>query len=194
MYILDVNRTDRAWTPEQAWLLIKSLAANPSIRYNDLLLSDIYKSSFSRNTTNNNTTTSTGESTLQALEQAELITITSSTNGRPSSIKPGRPIFAAAFERLIEDRVLTARMDLAILSQLVKIETQAIEKCEAELNLLAQLHGSGSGTGGGRASLVVAELRPRVDWLLKKMGKAQMVVERYERESDLLKAVLKEEF
>lgn len=167
MYILDVDRTTRAWTPEQAWLLIKSLAANNSIRYNELLLSDTYKSS--------------GEATLQALEQAELITIVS-FNGRPQCIKPGKPVYTAAFKRLTEDRVLKARLDLAILSELTKIETQTIEKCEGELRLLADLPNR------------PAELHGRIKWLLAKLGAGQQKVERYDRESGSLKRVLQQEF
>ena len=185
MYILDVNRANnRAWTPEQAWLLIKSLATNPSIRYNELLLSDTYKSSGTGTSNNNNNTN--GESTLQALEQAELITITS-TNGRPSSIKPGRPVFAAAFKRLTEDHVLKARMDLAILSQLVQIETHAIEKCESELNLLAQFQLP-------HRSPLALELQSRLAWLLQKVRVAQDKLERYEGESKGLKEVLRRDF
>jgi hypothetical protein len=172
MYLLDINRATRAWTPEQAWLLIKSLATNPFIRYNELLLSDTYKST-------------NGESTLQALEQAELISIIS-VNGRPRSIKPGRPIFAAAFKRLTEDQVLTARMDLAILSELVKIETQGIEKSENELNLLLATL--------AHLPRQPPEVHGRVRWLLKKLGAAQEKVEGYERESGNLKKVLQHEF
>lgn len=169
MYILDANRANRAWTPEQAWLIIKSLAEKPCIRYNELLLSDTYKSG------------NGGEATLQALEQAELISIIS-TNGRPRSIKPGRPVFAAAFKRLTEDHVLKARMDLAILSELIKLETQGIEKCETELDLLAKLPRR------------PPEVHGRINWLLKKMSAGQDKVEKYERESGELKGILQREF
>ena len=168
MYILDANRGNRAWTPEQVWLIIKSLAKDPCIRYNELLLSDTFKSS-------------NGEATLQALEQAELINIIS-TNGRPRSIKPGRPVFSAAFKRLTNDHVLKARMDLAIFSELIKIETQGIEKCENELGLLAKLPHHPAETHG------------RIKWLLNKMKEGQEKVEGYERESGLLKGILKREF
>lgn len=169
MYILDANRANQAWTPEQAWLIIKSLAENPSIRYNELLLSDTYKSS------------SNGEAVLQALEQAELISITS-TNGRPHSIKPGRPVFTAAFQRLTADHVLQARMDLSILTELIKIETQGIDKYETELKLLAQLPHR------------PWEVRARTQWLLDKLSVGQRKVEKYERESGRLKGVLTREF
>lgn len=172
MYILDANHGNRAWTPEQAWLIIKSLAENPCIRYNELLLSDTFKQSGG---------SGNGEATLQALEQAELINIIS-TNGRPRSIKPGRPVFAAAFKRLTKDHVLKARMDLAILSELIKIETQGISSCENELTLLAQLPSRPSETHG------------RIKWLLDKLSVGQEKVEKYERESGELKGILRREF
>ena len=140
MYILDSG--PRKWTPEQAWLIVKSLASTDCLRYNELLLSDIFKSG--------------GEATLQALEQAELISIVSS-NGRPTSIKPGKPVYAAAFRQLTEDHVLKARLDLAILTQLIKVETAGIDKYEAELNLLGNLPGQPK------------EVRGRVRWLLGKL-------------------------
>ena len=140
MYILDSS--PRTWTPDQAWLIVKSLASTDSLRYNELLLSDIFKSG--------------GEATLQALEQAEMISIVSS-NGRPMSIKPGKPVYAAAFRQLTEDHVLKARLDLAIFTQLIKIETTGIDKYEAELNLLGNLPGQPK------------EVRGRVRWLLGKL-------------------------
>ncbi len=166
MYLLDSS--PRQWTPEQAWLLVKSLAHADSLRYNELLLSDIFKPP-------------AGESTLQALEQAEMITIVSS-NGRPTSIKPGKPVYAAAFRQLTEDRVLRSRLDLAILSTLVKIETTGIEKCEAELNLLGQLPGAPS------------EVRGRTQYLLDKLYAGHRKIEGYERESGGLKKVLQQEY
>ena len=165
MYILD--NSPRKWTPQQAWLLIKSLATAESLRYNEILLSDIFKSG--------------GEANLQAFEQAEMITIVSS-NGRPTSIKPGKPVYSAAFRQLTEDHVLKARLDLAILSELIKIETQGITKYEDELNLLGNLPGQPK------------EVRGRVKWLLGKLYASQDKVEKYETESGGLKKVLQQEF
>lgn len=165
MYILDSS--PRKWTPEQAWLLVKSLAASETLRYNEVLLSDIFKAG--------------SEDTLRALEQAEMITIVSS-NGRPTSIKPGKPVYAAAFKQLTEDHVLKARLDLAILSELIKIETQGINKHEAELNLLGNLPGQPQ------------EVRGRVTWLLGKLRAGQDKVEKYDEESGGLKKILQQEF
>ncbi|KAL8785424.1 MAG: hypothetical protein Q9213_003354 [Squamulea squamosa] len=171
MFILDIstssnNGATRSWTPEQAWLLIKSLASTPSLRYNELLLSDTFKSS---------------DGALLALEQFELITIVSQ-NGRPHSIKPGKPVYQAAFKQLVADRVLQARLDLAVLTQLIGIETKAIDKAEAELALLGGLPGQPIG------------VKSRVTWLLGKLQASQSKVEGWEREGKVLKEVLAKEY
>lgn len=169
--ILDIgtsssNGSSRSWTPEQAWLLIKSLARTPSLRYNELLLSDTFKSS---------------DGALLALEQFELITIVSQ-NGRPHSIKPGKPVYQAAFKQLVADRVLKARLDLAVLTQLIGIETKGIDKAEAELALLGGLPGQ------------PREVKSRVMWLLAKMQASQGKVEGWEKEGKALKEVLAKEY
>ncbi|KKY15193.1 putative protein rna12 [Phaeomoniella chlamydospora] len=167
MYLLEVDISSRNWSPEQAWLLVKQLSQSDRIRYNELLLSDIYKKN--------------GESTLQALEQAELITIVSS-NGRPYAIKPGKPVFQAAFRYLTSDAVLKSRLELALLAKLVGIENKNMEKYEMELRGLAELPGQ------------PRELIPRIKYLLGKCSTSQGKIEGWEREMGELKKVLGKEF
>lgn len=159
---------NRHWTAEQAWFLIKELAQKESLRYNEVLIDDMLKSG--------------GENVLRALEQAELISIHSSPSGRPSTIKPGKPVYHPAFKRLTEDRVLRSRLDLAILTNLTKIESATIDKCESELLLLSKLRSQPSQTTG------------RVNYLLAKMMTSQQKVEKYELEMKSLKKVLGEEY
>ena len=170
MYILDLPPT-HPWAPSQAWLLIKLLAATkPSsqgLRYNELLQNDLLKSS--------------PDATLQSLENAELISIIS-INGRPSAVKPGKPVYKAAFEKLVADEVLAARMDLEALKELTSVENKAIEKYEAELGLLGALPGA------------PGEVKPRVRWLLGKLKGSQDKVEGYEKEGGRLKRILGREF
>ena len=158
----------------QAWSLIKALAVaeNASLRYNEVLLDDIFK------------TSSAGgpDAVLQALEQAELISIVVSSTGRPHSIRPGKPVYSAAFQRLTEDRVLQSRLDLAILGELVKLESLGINACEAELKTLAELPKQ------------PYELAARVRYLLGKIQASQVKVEKWEGEQAALKGVLKSEF
>ncbi|KZF20614.1 hypothetical protein L228DRAFT_249385 [Xylona heveae TC161] len=167
MYIFGTESGQRKWTQEQAWLLIKQLAEKDSLRYNEVLLSDTYKSG--------------GEDALRALEQAELITIISA-NGRPYSIKPGKPVYQAAFKTLIGDRVLNSRLDLGILTELIKIETASIDKYEGELNRLGALPKQPS------------QLSSRISWLLDKIAGCQDRIMKYETDSVVLKKVLKTEF
>ncbi|KAJ9641950.1 mitochondrial escape protein 2 [Coniosporium tulheliwenetii] len=160
-------RRGAALDPEQAWHLIRTLAAKETLRYNEILLADTYKSG--------------GEKVLQALEQAELISIVS-VNGRPHSIRPGKPVYLPAFRLLHEDRVLRSRLDLALLNESIKLENASIEKYEAELRNLAELPKQ------------PAELAPRVKWLLGKVEASQAKVEGYESESNTLKKVLVSEY
>lgn len=166
MYLLDVDVSTRKWTPQQAWLLIKELAANETLKYNELLLNDLFKD---------------GEITLQALEQAELISITSQ-NGRPYGIKPGKPVYMAAFEYLTDDQVLKARLDLAILTQLIGIENKNVDKYESELKTLSCL------------PVTPSELKPRIKWCLDKAMASHAKVEKYEAQSGKLKKILAEKF
>jgi len=175
MYVIDTDRAPRKWSPEQAWHLIKNLAKEDSLRYNEVLLQPTFSSSLSSNTS------PTGESVLEALSQAELITITSS-KGRPQSIKAGKPVYQAAFKILTEDHVLKSRLDLAILTELSKIESKSIDKYETELGLLAQLPRQPK------------EVAPRIQYLLTKLAQSQQKVEAWEKEMGGLKKVLMMEY
>ncbi|KAL1306503.1 hypothetical protein AAFC00_005198 [Neodothiora populina] len=179
MFVLNGGGGDeRNWTPQQAWLLIRRLAktndasssnvnADQGLRYNEILLSDAYKTA--------------GDAALQALEQAELITIQSSA-GRPYAIKPGRPVYLPAFQQLVKDNVLRSRLDLAVLTESIKIENASVEAYERELHLLGELPKQPS------------EVTGRVQWLLEKLRISQDKIEKYEREAGGLKKTLMSEF
>lgn len=174
MYLLTVEKGDRKWTTEQAWYLVKNLASNPELRYNEVLLSNTFASSLSSSASN-------GEAVLEALSAAELISI-KTYKGRPQSVKAGRPVYQAAFRLLTEDKVLRSRLDLAILTELTKIETKNIDKYEAELSTLGSL------------PTQPREVGPRVQFLLGKLGASQTKVEGWEKEMGLLKGILMKEY
>jgi len=159
---------ERRWTPTQAWLLIERLALRDSLRYHEVLLTDVYK-------------VSDADAVLQALEQAELITIVSS-NGRPTAIRPGKPVYQPAFRLLTQDKVLKARLDLAILSEQIKSENAGVAKYEDELKLL------------GKLPKQPWELSARTQWLLTKLQASQEKIEKYEAESSQLKKILTTEY
>lgn len=174
MYLLAGDSGERKWSREQAWYLVKSLAENNGLRYNEVLLSTTFASSLSPSASN-------GENVLEALAAAELISI-KTHNGRPQTIKVGKPVYQAAFKSLTEDKVLRSKLDIAILTELSKVETKNINKYETELNMLASLPKQ------------PREVGPRVEYLLRKLAASQHKVEGWEKEVGVLKKVLATEY
>ncbi|KAI0137422.1 RNA12 protein-domain-containing protein [Xylariales sp. AK1849] len=177
MFLLTSNGHSSAdngkrWSVEQAWYLVKALASSESLRYNEVLLSNTFAFSLSA---------PDGESALEGLANAELITV-KNHNGRPQKITPGKPVYQAAFAQLKKDPVLLARMDLAVLTELTKIEGKNIDKAENELALLGSLPKQPAQAAG------------RVSYLLGKLEASQNKVEGYEKEMAGLKKVLNNEY
>ena len=166
MFLLS-GAEDRLWTTQQAWTLVKRLAGNEILRYNELLLAAPFSSG--------------GDKAIAALEQAELISV-QSPNGRPLSVKPGKPVYQPAFKRLVEDRVLAARMDLGLVGDAIGSENKSIDGCEQELRLLGELPKQ------------PGELHGRMEWLLAKIASSQRNIEGYEKESAGLKKILVSEY
>jgi hypothetical protein len=160
----------REWTAAQAWTLVRDLAAHEALRFNEVLLADAFKSGGGG-----------GEKALAALEQAELISIQSS-NGRPCSVRPGRPVYRRAFQALVSDNVLHAKMELGLVGDAVAGENRAIDRYEQELRLLAEMPRQ------------PAELYDRTRWLLANIAKSQRTIEDLERRSVGLKKILQTEF
>lgn len=177
MFLLTGGRTGndvngKRWSVEQAWYLIKSLASNDSLRYNEVLLNNTFASSM---------TVPDGESALEGLANAELISVKSS-KGRPQKIAPGKPVYQAAFRQLMSDPVLSAAMDLALLTELGKIEAKTIDKVENELALLGSLPRQPAQTAG------------RITYLLNKLDTSQRKVEAFEKEMATLKKTLNTQY
>jgi len=155
------------WTQEQAWTLVKTLASNPQVSYNGILLDPLFAQD---------------ETPLLELAQAELIAISSSAEGRPSVIKPGRPVFSAAFALLAGDTVFSAKMELGRLTFLAGEEKKTIEKAEEELARLKEL-----------PTPQAKELESRISYLLKKIQASQVNILRFDKEMDRVKTILKTE-
>ncbi|KAL7624323.1 mitochondrial escape protein 2 [Parahypoxylon ruwenzoriense] len=175
MFLLPGKTTsdgERRWSMEQAWYLVKKLASNESLRYNEILLHSTFAKSI---------TAPDGESALDGLANAELIMV-NSASGRPSSVTVGKPVYAAAFRLLTSDAALAAKMDFALLTELVKIEAKNIDKAETELALLGTLPKQPS------------QLAGRSAYLLAKIEGAQKKVDGYEKEMADLKKVLATEY
>lgn len=168
IFILRSDTENHQWTREQAWHLIKTLAnaKDGFLLYNKVLLSELFKDG--------------GEATLRALEQAELISV-GSVKGFPRWIKPGKPVYHAAFQRLIENKTLESRFDLMIIGRLIAQENKNISKYEEELKVLGSLPKHPQ------------ELASRIDWLLRKIQGAQSKILKYEYDSVALTKMLQSE-
>ncbi|PWY79798.1 cytochrome P450 [Aspergillus eucalypticola CBS 122712] len=165
MFVFDPDIESKQWSHEQAWHLIKTLAHSQdgTLPYNQVLLSDLFKEN--------------GEATLRALEQAELIAI-SSVNGCPDAVKPGKPVYRAVFKRLTENKTLSSRLDLDIVKQLLSSENKSIGKYEQELQVLGSLPKQ------------PRELSARIQWLLQKVASSQNKISQYEHESAILQKTI----
>ena len=175
MFLLGrTNDEERKWSTPQAWLLVKSLAETPTLRYNSILLSPTFSSSLTP-------TAKDGELALDSLAGTELISV-QFHQGRPQTIKAGKPLNQAAFAVLLKDRVLKAKMDIAVLSEMSKIETKSIENVESELALLGSLPKQTNETAS------------RVRYLLGKLDSSQRKISQFEGEMDGLKKILDKEY
>jgi hypothetical protein len=123
------------------------------------------------------------ESALRAMERTELITI-QYDQGHPVSIKPGKPLYEAAFQHLLGSTQCVASMDLRLYKAMIEIEASKIAQLETELkdiSIIAQssLAATDSTTLRKRASFLSAELSKRhdkIDAWSKKMDACQSVL------------------
>ena len=172
VYLLP-NKGDRKYSTEQAWFLIKEIAKKESLRYNEVLLSNTFALSTSPGVEN-------GEMALESLANAELITVRSH-RGRPQTIQAGKPVYQAAFAALLHDPVLKARLDLAVLTELAKVEAKTIDKVENELSLLGSLPRQ------------PRETTERINYLLNKLQTSHNKIAVFETDMAALKKVLAQE-
>ncbi|KAK2071617.1 hypothetical protein P8C59_006025 [Phyllachora maydis] len=159
------------WSPEQAWHLIQALAQQPTLRYNEVLLSGAFAPA-----------SAAAAAALEALAAAELVTVRA-VRGRPQTLGPGRPVYRAAFARLAGDGPLRARLDLAALDARARAEARAVAACEAELAVLR----------GALPAAVPAQAAGRVGYLLDRLQACQGRIEAYEREMEGLRGEMRSE-
>jgi hypothetical protein len=170
---LPAIKSEKKWSPEQAWYLIREIASKESLRYNEVLLSNTFSASTTPAAAN-------AELAIESLTNAELITVTTH-RGRPQTIRAGKPVYQAAFNMLLKDAVLTAKMDLAVLAELAKVEAKGIDKVEQELALLGTFPNMPYQTSG------------RISYLLAKLEASQAKIKSYEKEMAGLKEILTKE-
>ncbi|KAF9416915.1 mitochondrial escape protein 2 [Entomortierella beljakovae] len=159
------------WTALQFWTVMKRLANGELANFDELRIHPLFKNE---------------EAPFVAMEQADLITIVHK-NGRPFAVKPGKPIYQAAFQHILLDVGFSAVMDIESASRLEKEEMAKVNKWEAELKELSSLlKNDGSWLfGGGK---VPKEINTRVQWLMAKLAESHAKVEKYEQDIASAKA------
>lgn len=116
--------------------------------------------------------------------------------GRPSLIRPGKPVFRSSFARLLSDKVFSASLEYELNANSTKSALSDLNDASKELIELSKLFGGPSGNarwifGGG--SSVPKEIQIRVDGLLKEMREAEDKLAKLEVKKGLLEKILKEE-
>ncbi|OBZ75791.1 Mitochondrial escape protein 2 [Grifola frondosa] len=157
------------WTREQAWILMKQLSKQPEISYHEVLLEFPFKGD---------------EAPLRSMEHAELIAIVS-TNGRPSTIRAGKPVYRYVFERLVEDSVFRATQDIAFNEKAIAASETIVKACEQELITLKDVDAGTSSWWGSNGAV-----EKRGNYLLKKMRAAEDKIETLDKQNVNLKKVL----
>ncbi|GAA5828532.1 hypothetical protein JCM11251_000838 [Rhodosporidiobolus azoricus] len=163
------------WSRDQAWALVKGLSEKGELKYSETLL----------------TTFGGDDTALRALESASLISV-HHVNGRPSTIRPGKPVYRSALERLIADAPFRASIEFRSVSAGLSGASGDIKSAQSELIELAKLFTAEKGRwafGGGSA--VPLEIETRVGHLLAQMRAAQQKSETLGKEKARLLSVLK---
>ncbi|KAG9318163.1 RNA12 protein-domain-containing protein [Chiua virens] len=163
-----------AWSREQVWTVLKKLSQKEELPYYDILANFPFKGD---------------ELALRSMEHAELISI-GTFNGRPSIIRPGKPVFKYVFERVVNDPVFQATQDITVNDKLIAGADSIIKACETELATLQEISGAESVWrslwGSKRASI------ERRRYLLKKVYDAQVRIQTLEKQNvDLRKTLAK---
>lgn len=158
------------WSREQAWTVLKQLARKAELPYYEVLLDAPFKGD---------------ELPLRAMEHAEIISI-STQHGRPSTIRPGKPVFKYVFERLVGDPVFQATQDIMLNEKLISSAESTVRTCESELSMLQDLSKAERSFWWFRRR-VTSE---RKEYLLKKMRSAQIKIQTLEKRNSELKRVL----
>jgi len=159
------------WTRVQAWHVLKLLSKKNEVSYHDLLLEFPFKEN---------------ETALRNMEHGELITIVTQ-NGRPSAIKPGKPVYRYVFQRLVGDPVFRALQDIAFNEKKIASAESTVRSIEDELLKLNKI-----GTSGAHWWSKKPATAYRTAHLMRKMLAAENSIEKLEATNvDLKKLVAK---
>ncbi|KAI9027400.1 RNA12 protein-domain-containing protein [Phycomyces nitens] len=166
---ISISQDNRAeWSPSQFWAIVKGLSDKKHMNYDELKWTPLFNGD---------------EKPLREMERAEMITIIHH-DGRPYSIRPGKPVFYTAFKRLTADSVFAASMDIEYNTQLRKIAEANIAKYEDNIIALSNVY-------YGRPP---REINDRIRALLAKVAKTQKLIEEYEANISEAKKIISKDW
>ncbi|KAJ2641837.1 mitochondrial escape protein 2 [Coemansia sp. RSA 1287] len=116
----EVGQCEHTWSPEQFWFLLTELAQHNDVEYDRVRSSALFAGK---------------DDALLGLAEAQLITMVYN-NDRPSRIRAGRPVYAAAFTRILEDPGFASSMTVKMNKKFIALETAKIREAEDELSVL----------------------------------------------------------
>ncbi|KAJ1854757.1 mitochondrial escape protein 2 [Coemansia sp. RSA 1822] len=116
----EVGQCEHTWSPEQFWFLLTELAQHQDVEYDRVRSSALFAGK---------------DDALLGLAEAQLITMVYN-NDRPSRIRAGRPVYAAAFTRILEDPGFASSMTVKMNKKFIGLETAKIREAEDELAVL----------------------------------------------------------
>ncbi|GAA5970333.1 hypothetical protein JCM11641_001668 [Rhodosporidiobolus odoratus] len=163
------------WSRDQAWAVVQGLSEKGELNYAETLL----------------TLFGGDDAALRALESASLISV-HHVNGRPSSIRPGKPVYRSACQLLLSDSSFRASIEYRSVSSGLKSTVADVQSAQAELIELAKLFTEKGKWAFGGGSRVPKEVQVRVEQLLESMKGAQEKSDKLAREKARLLAILRE--
>jgi hypothetical protein len=110
--------------------------------------------------------------------------------GRPYIIKPGKPLYQAAFTEIISDGLFAATMELQTAEYLLSLENNKIKKYEDELEKLGTLFVKTDGKWLFGSGHVPEPVEHRVKFLLSLLKKRHIRAEEYQNRIEELKKVV----
>lgn len=114
------NAVKNGWTNIQFWKIVTILAQKPEVQFDELISHPIFSSD---------------ANPIISMERAGLVNFVRK-NERPFLVKPSRPIFVAAFQKMVEDTKLNSYMGSMTSKKLMSDFTKKIQEFEAELETL----------------------------------------------------------
>eukprot|EP00842_Homolaphlyctis_polyrhiza_P006294 jgi/Hompol1/6666/HPOL_005049-RA len=168
----------RAWTDIQFWKVVQMLSKFEEVPFDNLCAHPIFK----------------GDATPLTQMERQGLVILNHVNGRPYSLRVGKPIYRTAFTQMAKDEKLAATMGILVAKQLISDEEKKIKQYEEEMDRLAALqHHQHQVVFSGPlwSKGVSTEVRSRFEFLAEKLGESARKIVAWSDQETAYKRLLK---